>query len=277
MSYLRLRECLQLLTAALAGLLRDGARLGALARPDAPLYGAALLSHLLFAYTYNDYTDHELDRADPNKPEKAALDRRVLRGLALVFFGLAVASAAVLPARLAALLLALQALWVLYSHPATRLKGRVPLPALFHLAGGAGFYLSGPLLLGAGTGPRDWLGAACFGLLNMSGGLHNEVSDRARDEASGIRTLAVALGAEPAFALVALAQIVALGCLAAYAASPAGLLACGAALLFYAAAWRRARRGLGSPGVLRAFRARYRLVLGSAVGAVLLEAALSAL
>jgi len=269
MKRLRLFECLQLLAPGLAGLV-CGSSIAALRDPLVIVYLAALFLHLLFTYTYNDYAERDRDLANVRKSALEQSDRTVLGWVSLGAFAGCVAAMVFLPMRLQILFALFQAAGILYSHPRTLWKGRVPLSEALHLFTGAGYFLSGLWLFDLHTGPPAFWGGLAFAAIYTSGSCLGQIRDRDADRQAGLHTLAVVAGRRPTLGLALILQVVGLMALAALAASrPAAVLI--VAFLFLhlagvAAAVRTGRPLDQQPG----FQRRYRTLFGLAVMVVVI-------
>ncbi len=274
MKRLRILECLQLLGPGLAGLV-TAAPIAAFRDPRAAVYLAALFLHLLFTYTYNDYAERDRDLANVRKTSVAPSERIALGWISLGAFVGCLGAIAFLPFRLQVLFVLFQAAGILYSHPRTLWKGRVPLSELLHLFTGAGYFLSGHWLFDLRTGPPAYWGGLAFAAIYLSGSCLGQVRDLDADRMAGLRTLAIVAGRRTTLGLAVTLQAAGLLALAALAGSagsrPAALLV--AVLLVahiagVAAAARTGRPFESQPG----FQRRYRVIFGIAVASVVLAA-----
>jgi 4-hydroxybenzoate polyprenyltransferase len=190
---LRIYECLQLLAPGIVGIVCcHSAR--ALLDPVMLPYLAAYLLHLFFTYTYNDYAELSLDRANPRKASVSESSHKALGRFTAACFVGCLAAMAMLPAAEIALFAIFQVAGVLYSHPRLHWKARTPGSEALHALTGGGYFLSGCWLHGVEwTGTALW-GSLAFAAIYTSGSCMGQLRDRVADEGVGLRTLAVVAG-----------------------------------------------------------------------------------
>ena len=269
MARLRIYECLQLLAPGIVGILSCHSA-QVLLDPLMLPYLAAYLLHLLFTYTYNDYTELSLDRANPRKRGVSGPSHKALGRVSAASFAGCLAAMLLLPAAEILLFAIFQAAGVLYSHPRLHWKARAPHGEALHALTGGGYFLSGCWLHGVQWSETALWGALAFAAIYTSGSCIGQLRDRLADERAGLRTLAVVAGPRTTLWLGLGLQISGLAALAALAAHPvaSGLLA--GALVVYAlwlVAWFR-RRSEGGVGPV--FQRTYRVVFALAVAAAIL-------
>jgi 4-hydroxybenzoate polyprenyltransferase len=257
--HLRLYESAQILVPGLFGIL--------LQRAFPPIglflvYMAAYASHVLSVYSFNDLCDYESDALNPRKADAGPRSRRWLwiQTTALTAFFLA--TVVFLPAAVRLLLLGSQVVCLAYSHPRIRLKRRPLGSELAHFTVGFSYFASGVLVAGGDLG-RQWLGAAAFGLLYLSGGTFNEIMDYEADRRAELRHLVVLAGRRRALGLVFAIHYAAFVLLALVQPSTVGAIACAAAAVVYTATIWNLRSGVDEPALLLRFRRRYRLLFAA--------------
>jgi 4-hydroxybenzoate polyprenyltransferase len=164
----------------------------------------ALGSFLLVAhvFSFNDWAGIAADSNDPNKSAlvfstRGVSSRGVLTLSAILLAG-ALSIFALLPARTLLIALAIAALGIYYSHPATDAKGTPILSSCPHLIGGLLHFLLGYSLFH----PLDHRGTLIgifFALTFTAGHLNQEVRDYEGDRLNDLRTNAVVFGRRPVF------------------------------------------------------------------------------
>ena len=170
----------------------------------AKLLMLSLGSFLLVAhiFSFNDWAGIAADSNDPNKSAlvfstKGVSQRGVLCLSAMLLAG-ALAIFALLPTRVLLIALAIAALGIFYSHPATDAKGTPVLSSCPHLVGGLLHFLLGYSVFQ----PVDQRGALIgmfFALTFTAGHLNQEVRDYDGDRLNHLRTNAVAFGPKRVF------------------------------------------------------------------------------
>jgi 4-hydroxybenzoate polyprenyltransferase len=161
-------------------------------------------SFLLVAHIFslNDWAGIAADSNDPNKSASVFSTMRVgARGVLLLSAVLLAASLLVfllLPSRTFLLAVAIAALGVFYSHPATNAKAIPIVSSGPHLIGGLLHFLLGYSLFRP-IDQRGTLIALFFALTFTAGHLNQEVRDHDGDRLNGLRTNAVAFGRRATF------------------------------------------------------------------------------
>jgi 4-hydroxybenzoate polyprenyltransferase len=164
----------------------------------------ALGSFLLVAhiFSFNDWAGTTADSKDPNKSASVFTTRGVgRRSVLLLSAGLLVAALLIFllfPRRTLVLAVAIAALGIFYSHPATNAKGIPIASSCPHLLGGLLHFLLGYSLFRP-IDRRGALIALFFALTFTAGHLNQEVRDHDSDRLNGLRTNAVGFGPTPAF------------------------------------------------------------------------------
>lgn len=197
----------------MAGVVK-GASVGHVVDARMILLLAAAFAQQTFFYGYNDCCDFKRDLANPRKPPRSRRGYSILKAATAGTFLISSALVAMLDRPLSIFGLIIQVLGIAYSAPVILLRCRIPLAQCIHFLVGSSYFIGGLMASGARASDSDYLLAAFFGLIYMSGGLNNEVIDLACDREAGIQSLGMLLGARRALRLVIAIQIVAILALA---------------------------------------------------------------
>lgn len=261
---LRWAETLQMLAPGVAGVVYLQP-LSELLAARQGLFLFALFLHILFAYSYNDVCDFQLDQANPSKQTSG---QRPSRTAAWLLFVAAAAAACLLPWPTWPILLGWQLLWLGYSAPPVSLKARIPFAHLVHIGAGVSYFILGVLTHDAPLSGNTWMFAAFFGCLYWVGALAGELMDARCDERAGLRTLGIVLGRRNGIRVLIVLQLLALLCLV-FSGVP-GALAIGlAGLAVYAALLASIGSELWQGTLLTVFRRRYRWLFSALTAAAL--------
>jgi 4-hydroxybenzoate polyprenyltransferase len=251
----------------------QGPQSGELIRAALALASMAPLS--ISVYAWNAVAGLETDGRDPKFRDDprfgGGATARRLRHVGWGGLALGGAVGAALGPWFAVTIIALWALWYLYSRPGG-LKAIPGGGAAAHIVGGATMFLA-PYLLVRPADPRGlWL-ATAFCLAFAAGHAHHEIADRVSDRGARLRTGAVTWGPRRAFQL---GLVMAVGAYAAVAAAWwTGALSMLEAVPYAVAAPIHLGCGLAGSRVRdldaanRRYQHLYRLVFGGAVGASL--------
>jgi len=156
----------------------------------------ALLAAAISVYVYNDITDLEMDRLNPQKKDRPLILGKVTvkEAMRLVYFSGFVGLALSLLMGIEAFLLCIAyiALFLIYSHPRIHLKKRFLLKEITIASGSSFSCLFGGVAVGSISAPIIFLMMFYFGYA-MVGIAIEEISDVAEDEKYGCKTLAMVL------------------------------------------------------------------------------------
>jgi 4-hydroxybenzoate polyprenyltransferase len=197
LSCIRYREIFMLQGAPLLGAAFSIGRIDARSLLDLLVFTAASVLLVAHIFVFNDWAGIDADLNDVNRVAGVfaakGMTRSAIRRMWVALLVLSLVLFGFLGIRLLVLALAIAALGLLYSLPASPAKGMPVLGSTLHLVGGMLHFLLGYSLFLAIDG-RGIALSLFFGLVFAAGHLNQEVRDFASDGLSHIRTNAVAFG-----------------------------------------------------------------------------------
>jgi len=167
-----------------------------------PLFRTLLTIISMFAiatvvYLYNDVVDLEMDRLNPSKKNRPLISGRVSvkETLIIIYINsiIGILSILYIGGLTGILLLAFFILFISYSHPSIRLKGRFPLKELTISTGGILSALIGGTIIGTLSYAVVFFSFIIFGFTYLAMPVFEDVTDVYEDEKYHVKTLAMVL------------------------------------------------------------------------------------